>query len=113
MSEPDRVRSSMEGGAGRVEIREFVAADIDAAVSLATAQGWRDRRRFYEFVLRVSTCQRLAGVADGRLVATGLATANGSVGWLGSIIVASEFRHRGIGRAITGELSRRLWAAGC
>ena len=95
------------------ELRELTAADVDAAVALATAQGWRDRRRFYDLVLRTSTCQALAGVLGGRLIATGLATSNGPVGWLGAIVVAAEFRRRGIGRAMTEELCRRLRAAGC
>jgi ribosomal protein S18 acetylase RimI-like enzyme len=95
------------------ELRELTAADVDAAVALGTAQGWRDRRLFYEFVLRTRTCQALAGVVDGRLIATGLATANGPVGWLGAIVVAAEFQRRGIGRAMTEELCRRLRAAGC
>jgi GNAT superfamily N-acetyltransferase len=95
------------------ELRELRAADIDAAVALGTAQGWRDRRRFYDLVLRTSTCQPLAGVLDGGLVATGLATANGPVGWLGAIIVAAEYRGRGLGRVVTEELCRRLRAAGC
>lgn len=94
-------------------LREMAQPDIDAAVGLATAQGWRDRQRFYEFVMRTATCQPLAGVVDGRVVATGLATANGPVGWLGAIVVATEFRGRGIGRAVTEELCRRLRAAGC
>jgi GNAT superfamily N-acetyltransferase len=95
------------------EIRELRPADVDAAVALARAQGWRDRRRFYDFVLRTSTCQPLAGVLGGRVIATGLATASGPVGWLGAIVVDAEFRGRGIGRAVTQELSRRLRAAGC
>jgi GNAT superfamily N-acetyltransferase len=95
------------------EIRPFTTADIDAAVALALAQGWRDRRLFYDFLLRVPTCQPLAGTIDGRLVATGLATANGPVGWLGAIIVSAELRGRGFGRAMTEGLMARLRAAGC
>jgi ribosomal protein S18 acetylase RimI-like enzyme len=95
------------------EIRAMTADDVGAAIGLARAQGWRDRTRFYEFVMRVPTCQSLVGIAGGRLVATGLATANGSVGWLGAIAVEAEFRRRGFGRAMTDELIRRLRAAGC
>ncbi len=82
----------MNGCRGKdFELRDLTAADVDAAVALAIAQGWRDRRRFYEFVLRTPTCQPLAGVVDGRVIATGLATANGPVGWLGAIVVAAGF----------------------
>jgi GNAT superfamily N-acetyltransferase len=99
--------------AGGFEIRDMVPADAEVAIALAKAQGWRDRRRFYDFVFRVSTCQPLVGVAEGRVVGTGLATVSGSVGWLGAIAVEAGFRRRGIGRAITDELCRRLRAAGC
>lgn len=97
----------------RFEIRAMTADDVGAAIALARAQGWRDRTRFYEFVMRVPTCQPLVGVDGNRLVATGLGTANGSVGWLGAIAVEAELRRRGFGRAMTDELTRRLRAAGC
>ena len=96
-----------------LQIRDMTEADVDAALALAKAQGWRDRRRFYDFVFRTSTCQPVAGVVGGRLVATGLATASGPVGWLGAIAVESDFRRRGIGRAVTEDLCGRLKAAGC
>jgi GNAT superfamily N-acetyltransferase len=92
-----------------LQIRELTLADVDMALAL----GWSNRRLFYEFVLRTSTCQPLAGVLGGRVIATGLATANGSVGWLGAIIVDADLRGRGIGRTVTEELCRRLRAAGC
>lgn len=95
------------------EIRPMAAADVDAAVALAHTEGWRDRTPLYNFVLRTPTCQPLVGTINGRLVATGLATANGPVGWLGAIVVAAECRRRGFGRAMTDELCLRLRAAGC
>ena len=95
------------------EIRDMTETDVDAAIAIARAQGWRDRRRFYDFVLRTSTCRPVAGLAGGRLVATGLATANGPVGWLGAIVVDSDLRRRGIGRAVTESLCAWLREAGC
>jgi ribosomal protein S18 acetylase RimI-like enzyme len=101
------------GGVDELLIRDLTAADVGAAVALATAAGFRDRTRFFDFVLRTSTCQPIAGILKGELIATGLATANGRVGWLGGIVVGAELRRRGIGRAMTEELCRRLRAAGC
>ena len=95
------------------EIRDMTGADVGASVALALAQGWRDRRAFYGFVLRTPTCQPLVGVVEGRVVATGVATANGRVGWLGAVVVEEAVRGRGYGRAVTDELRRRLLAAGC
>jgi ribosomal protein S18 acetylase RimI-like enzyme len=95
------------------EIRAMNPADIDAAVDLALAQGWRDRRAFYALTLRTRSCQPLVGVLDGRVVATGLATVSAPVGWLGAVIVDEAVRGRGFGRAMTEELRRMLRAAGC
>ena len=95
------------------EIRDMTSAEVGAACELALAQGWRDRRAFYGFALRTPTCQPLVGVVDGRIVATGVATVNGSVGWLGAVAVEEAVRGRGYGRAVTEELRRRLLAAAC
>lgn len=94
-------------------IREMAATDVDAAVALARAQGWRDRRRFYEFVLRTRTCRPLVGVIEGRVVATGLGTVSLPVGWIGAIAVEEGLRRRGFGRAMTEAICEALRAAGC
>jgi ribosomal protein S18 acetylase RimI-like enzyme len=95
------------------EIRAMTAADVGAACELARAQGWRDRRRFYDSVLRTSTCQPLVGTIDDRLVATGLGTVSLPVGWIGAIAVSAEQRRQGLGRAMTEEICQRLQTAGC
>ena len=95
------------------EIRAMTAADVGAACELAHAQGFRDRQRFYDFVLRTSTCRPLVGTIDGSLVATGLATVSLPVGWIGAIVVLAEQRRRGFGRAMTEEVCQRLRSAGC
>jgi hypothetical protein len=95
------------------QIREMAPADVDAAVDLALAQGWRNRRAFYALTLRTRACQPLVGVLGSRVVATGLATVGTPVGWLGAVIVDEEVRGCGYGRAMTEELRRRLRAAGC
>ena len=96
-----------------LSIRLMTAADIGPANLLARAQGWRDRTRLYGFALRVPTCIPLVGTAGGRIVATGLGTANGPIGWLGAIMVDGAFRRRGFGRTMTEELIGRLRSAGC
>jgi GNAT superfamily N-acetyltransferase len=95
------------------EIRAMTPADVDAAVALALAEGWRDRRLFYHMVLRTPSCQPLVGTIEGRLIATGLAVVSRPVGWIGAIVVAAEERRRGFGRAMTEEIRARLLAAGC
>ena len=95
------------------EIREMTAADVDAAVALARAQGFRDRRAFYDFVLRTPTAQPLVGELGGRVVATGLGTISRPVGWIGAIVVDEAFRRRGFGRAMTEAICDRLRLGGC
>ena len=87
--------------------------DAETAVELALAQGWRNRRHFYEFVLRVPSCHAIVGCRDDRLVATGIATNAGPVGWLGGVIVAADWRGRGMGTAVTEALMIWLRTQGC
>jgi GNAT superfamily N-acetyltransferase len=100
-------------GMDQFELRPMTPTDADAAVALASAQGWRNRQRFYELVFRVRTARPLVGVIGGRIMATGIATASGPVGWLGAIVVDATVRRRGHGRAMTEELMRLLRAEGC
>jgi ribosomal protein S18 acetylase RimI-like enzyme len=94
-------------------IRPMTPADVAIAVGLARAEGWHDRTRFFDLVFRTATCSALVGEVDGRVVATGMATVNGRVGWLGGLMVDSASRRRGYGQAMTEELIRRLQVAGC
>jgi hypothetical protein len=52
-------------------------------------------------------------VRDGAIVATGLATVNEPVGWVGMIFVDPSQRSQGFGRALTEAVCARLDAAGC
>ena len=96
-----------------LQIRDLTAGDIDAAVALYRSGGWGERRSFLERILANPNCQSLAGVRDGAIVATGLATVNGPVGWVGMIFVDPSLRSRGFGRALTEAVCARLDAAGC
>ncbi len=96
-----------------LEIRDMTAADVDAAAALYRSGGWEERRSFLQTLLANPACQQLVGLHDGAVAATGLATTNGSVGWIGSIFVDSSLRSRGFGRAITEAVCARLDAAGC
>ena len=96
-----------------LDIRAMAPTDIDAAVALYDSGGWEERRSFLETVLANPSCLPLVGILDGALVATGMATANGSVGWVGSIFVDSALRRHGYGRAMTDAVCERLESAGC
>jgi len=96
-----------------LEIRGMTAADIDAAVALYRSGGWDERRSFLQTLLANPACHPLVGLHAGAVAATGLATINGPVGWVGSIFVDSSLRSRGFGRAITEAVCARIDAAGC
>jgi GNAT superfamily N-acetyltransferase len=98
---------------GTLQIRLMTATDVNAAVGLALAQGWRNRRGMFDLFLDTPSCQAIVGTVDGRVVASGFAVVSPPVGWLGGLIVDAEFRGRGYGRTMTEELMRRLRAAGC
>lgn len=96
-----------------LDIRDMAPADIDAAVTLYKSGGWEERRSFLETVMANPSCRVLVGERDGVVVATGMGTINGPVGWVGSIFVDSTLRRHGYGRAMTDAVCERLDAAGC
>ena len=96
-----------------LQIRDMTIDDIDGAAGLYRSGGWNERRAFLETVLANPSCQPLVGVHDGVVVATGTATVNGPVGWVGSIFVDPSLRRQGLGRAMTDGVCSRLDAAGC
>jgi GNAT superfamily N-acetyltransferase len=96
-----------------LEIRPMSAADIDAAVAMYHAGGWGERHEYLEWALANPAIGLLVGVREGAVVATGMATVNGSVGWVGSIFVDAAMRSRGYGRALTEAVCALLDAAGC
>jgi GNAT superfamily N-acetyltransferase len=87
--------------------------DVDAAAEMILANGWGVRREWLEFATSQPACVPLVAVADGRVVATGVGTANGPAGWIGTIFVEPGWRGRGLGRAITQAILDRLDSAGC
>ena len=95
------------------EIRPMLPADVDPATEMILAHDWGVRHAWLALATTLSTGVPLVAIADGAIVATGVGTANGAVGWLGTIFVARDWRGRGLGRTITQEIIDRLEAAGC
>jgi GNAT superfamily N-acetyltransferase len=94
-------------------LRPMQPSDVVPAAEMILGQGWGVRREWLEFATTQSACVPLVAEAEGRIVATGVGTANGPVGWIGTIFVAPERRGQGLGRAITQAIIDRLDAAGC
>jgi GNAT superfamily N-acetyltransferase len=87
--------------------------DVDAATELILGNDWGVRREWLEFAAAQPACSPIVADADGEIVGTGVGTANGPVGWIGTIFIAPDRRGRGLGRAITQEIIDRLESAGC
>jgi GNAT superfamily N-acetyltransferase len=96
-----------------VRIRPMLAADIAQATQVILEGGWSDRSVFFEWAVAHPTCFPLVAEADGRVVGTGVATANGRVGWVGAIFVAEEWRRNGLGSALSRAVLEELERWGC
>jgi predicted N-acetyltransferase YhbS len=94
-------------------LRPMTRADVDAATELILGNDWGVRRDWLEFATTQAACLPLVAEADGEIVGTGVGTASGPVGWIGTIFIAPDRRGQGLGRAITQEIIDRLESAGC
>jgi ribosomal protein S18 acetylase RimI-like enzyme len=95
-------------------LRPMTRADVDEATAAILADDWGDRRTWFEFAVGHPACTVFVAEApDGAVVGTGVATVNGPVAWIGTIWVASTWRRRGLGRALTEAPIEAATAAGC
>jgi GNAT superfamily N-acetyltransferase len=94
-------------------LRPMTRADVDAATELILGNDWGVRREWLEFATTQPACIPIVAEADGEIVGTGVGTASGPVGWIGTIFIAPARRGRGLGREITQAIIDRLESAGC
>jgi GNAT superfamily N-acetyltransferase len=110
---PTRYRGSMPSSPAGVEIRPMLARDVEAAAQVILDGGWSDRSGFFMWAVDHPTCFPIVADEGGRVVGTGLATANGRVGWVGAIFVAQDRRRIGLGSALSAEVIDELERQGC
>jgi GNAT superfamily N-acetyltransferase len=95
-------------------IRPMLPADADPAADAVIRGDWGDRRGFFHFAAAHAECRPFVAIdPDGAILGTGVATINGSVGWVGTIYVVPERRGEGIGRALTAAVVDALDDARC
>lgn len=94
-------------------IRPMLAADIPPAAEIMRRGEWGDRTVFLDWAVGAPSCDPIVAEDDGRILGTGVATAYGPVGWVGTIFVDPEHRGQGLGRALTQAVVERLEARGC
>ena len=94
-------------------LRAMSPADVEPATELILRNDWGVRRDWLEFATSQPSCFPVVAEADGAIVATGVGTANGAVGWIGTIFVEPAWRGRGLGRAITQSIIWSLDGSGC
>jgi GNAT superfamily N-acetyltransferase len=94
-------------------IRPMVSADAGPAADLILANGWGDRRAWFELAPGLPEARPVVAELDGQVVGTGVGSIHGNVGWVGTIFVAPDLRRRGLGRALTEAVIGALEGAGC
>ncbi|HET9456409.1 MAG TPA: GNAT family N-acetyltransferase [Candidatus Limnocylindrales bacterium] len=99
--------------AGRVAIRPMGVADVTAAAAAVLEGGWGDRLPFFAWAVDHPACRPFVAVEGERIVGTGIATAYGPVGWVGTIFVVPDRRGSGLGRRLTQAVIDDLDGRGC
>ena len=90
----------------RTTIRPMTQADVGPASAAILRADWGDRRSWFEFAMTQTACRPIVAEVDGALAGTGVGTANGAVGWVGTIWV--DPAHRGPEGSATPKTASRF-----
>ncbi len=97
-------------------VRSCTAEDRDAVVALWTACGlvvpWNDPATDFALALSKDNSTVLAGLADGRTVASAMVGQDGHRGWIYYVAVDPSHQGRGLGKRMVAEAEAWLAAAG-
>ena len=94
-------------------IRPMQAEDAATAADMMRRDDWGDRSAFLAWAIEHPACHPLVADDGARVLGTGIATAYGAVGWVGTIFVDPESRGKGLGRTLTRAVIADLEARGC
>jgi GNAT superfamily N-acetyltransferase len=90
----------------------MLPTDVDQAADMILRHDWGVRREFLAFATTQLACVPMVAEVEGVIVGTGVGTLHGTVGWIGTIFLAPEWRGHGLGRAITQAIIDRLESGG-
>lgn len=93
-------------------IARMTADDLDFAADQTAREGWASGTRDFELYLDHDPDGCFVAREEGRRVGMVTTTRYPSSGWIGNLIVAPEFRSRGVGRALMVHGIAHLEAAG-
>jgi len=88
-------------------------ADVAPAADMMRRGEWGDRTTFLAWAVGHRSCHPVVAEDRGRVIGTGIATAYGPVGWVGTIFVDEESRGQGLGGELTRAVVEDLEASGC
>jgi GNAT superfamily N-acetyltransferase len=88
-------------------------SDIAPAADLLRRGHWGERDAFFRYAVEQPFVRPVLAERDGEIVGTGVASAHGAVGWVGTIFVAESERGHGLGRALTEATMAELQHLGC
>jgi GNAT superfamily N-acetyltransferase len=94
-------------------IRAMTAADVGPAAEMIRQGEWGDRSVFLSWAVAFPPSHVFVAEDADRIVGTGIGTANGPVGWVGTIFVAPDRRREGLGDALTRTVIDDLEGRGC
>ncbi len=96
----------------RFTIREYLQTDLESIRSLQP-EGWEDITFYFEFYDKHPFCFPIVAEMDRTIIGVASGIVNGVTAWLAHIIVARDFRRRGIGHELTRNVMDILSREGC
>jgi GNAT superfamily N-acetyltransferase len=96
-----------------IKIRPILKYEIDQLQGLPPEDWNLDLPQLFSFHLGHSYFYPAVAETDGKIMGCGIGMINGTVSWLGTIIVLPEYRRQGIGQAITEHLIEYCRSKGC
>jgi GNAT superfamily N-acetyltransferase len=94
-------------------IRHLQSDDIPLVKDLPPEDWQFNYRQFLQLHFGQPYFYAVVYIISGKIVGTGNAIINGSIGWLANIIVSEKYRNQGIGTTITRHLMEYLAAKNC